>query len=155
MNQQYIFLIILLLVGAFAKNQSLIVAIIFLLLIKIFNLDEKILPTIHSKGINWGVTIITVAVLVPIATGEIGFTQLKQAVVSLNSWIALFAGIAVAMLGKNGIELLTKDPHLTAALVIGTVLAVALFQGVAVGPIIAAGIALVIMKITDFILKFF
>jgi uncharacterized membrane protein (DUF441 family) len=143
------------LIGTFAKNQSLMVAIGILLLIKILNLDGKILPIIHSKGINWGVTIITVAVLVPIATGEIGLTQLKQAVVSMNAWIALFAGIAVAMLGKNGIELLSKDPHLTTALVIGTVLAVALFKGVAVGPIIAAGIALIFIKITNFILNFF
>ena len=32
---------------------------------------------IQAKGINWGVTVITFAVLAPIASGEIGFKDLS------------------------------------------------------------------------------
>ena len=45
-------------------------------MIKAVGLDQKLFPVIQSKGINWGVTVITIAVLVPIATGDIGFKQL-------------------------------------------------------------------------------
>lgn len=46
---------------------------------------------------------------------------------------ACISGIAVARLAKGGITLLSEDPHITTALVLGTILAVALFKGVAVG----------------------
>jgi len=146
-NQSFLFLVILLAIGFIAKNQSLLIAVGCLLLIKLLGLESKLLPTIGSKGINWGVTIITIAVLVPIATGEIGFKQLIDALKSSYAWIALGAGIAVALIAKNGLTLLAEDPHITTALVFGTILAVSLFNGVAVGPLIGAGIAYLAMQI--------
>lgn len=150
MNQAVIFLCILLGIGLIAKNQSLIFAVAFLLVIKATGLDGKVLPVLQSKGINWGVTIITIAVLVPIATGDIGFKQLTEAMKSYTAWIALGSGIAVALIAKNGLVLLAEDPHITAALVLGTILAVSLFNGVAVGPLIGAGIAYLAMQIVKF-----
>lgn len=149
-SQPMLFLVVLLAVGLLAKNQSLIIAVACLIIIKLFGLESKVLPTVGSKGINWGVTIITIAVLVPIATGDIGFKQLMDAVKSTYAWIALGAGIAVAIIAKNGLTLLTEDPHITTALVFGTILAVALFNGVAVGPLIGAGIAYLAMQIVKF-----
>jgi len=146
-NQPMLFLFILLVIGLIAKNQSLIIAVACLMAIKIIGLESKILPTVGSKGINWGVTIITIAVLVPIATGDIGFKQLLEAVKSIYAWIALGAGIAVALIAKNGLTLLAEDPHITTALVFGTIIAVALFNGVAVGPLIGAGIAYLAMQV--------
>ncbi|MTH52874.1 DUF441 family protein [Bacillus mangrovi] len=147
MNQASVFLLILLGIGVAAKNQSLMIAAGFLLLLKWTGLDSKIFPLLQSKGINWGVTVITIAVLVPIATGEIGFKQLGEAMKSYYAWIALGSGIAVALIAKNGVTLLAQDPHITAALVLGTILAVALFNGVAVGPLIGAGIAYLAMQL--------
>ncbi|KAB2495756.1 DUF441 domain-containing protein [Priestia endophytica] len=148
-SQATLFLLILLGIAVIAKNQSLIFAVAFLLVIKLIGLDSKLFPYLQSKGINLGVTIITIAVLIPIATGEIGFKQLGDAVKSSYAWIALGAGIAVALIAKHGLTLLQNDPQITAALVIGTILAVALFQGVAVGPLIGAGIAYICMKIVE------
>ncbi len=148
-SQATLFLIILLIIGLIAKNQSLVIAIAVLLGLKATGLDVKTFPYIQTKGIFWGVTVITIAVLVPIATGEIGFKQLGEALKSYYAWIALASGIFVAMIAKNGLELLANDPHITAALVFGTILAVALFQGVAVGPLIGAGIAYMAMKIVE------
>ncbi|MGW9100693.1 DUF441 domain-containing protein, partial [Priestia megaterium] len=138
-SQPMLFLAVLLVIGLVAKNQSLIIAVAFLLILKLIGLDGKVFPFLQSKGINIGVTVITIAVLVPIATGDIGFKQLGEAVKSSYAWIALGAGIAVAIIAKYGLTLLEDDPHITTALVFGTILAVALFQGVAVGPLIGAG----------------
>ncbi|WP_455661582.1 DUF441 domain-containing protein [Pradoshia sp.] len=145
----YIFLIILLLIGILAKNTSLIIATGFLLMVKVIGTDGRFLAYVQSKGINWGVTIITIAVLVPIATGNIGFKQLVDAARSPYAWVAMFSGVAVALIAKNGIHLLANDPHITVALVFGTILAVALFNGVAVGPLIGAGIAYLMMQLID------
>ncbi|MFC0270274.1 DUF441 domain-containing protein [Metabacillus herbersteinensis] len=146
LNQATVFLLILLGIGIIAKNQSLIFAVVCLIVIKLVGLESKLFPVIGSKGINWGVTIITISVLVPIATGEIGFKQLGEAAKSSYAWIALGAGIVVALIAKNGLTLLAEDPHITTAIVLGTILAVALFNGVAVGPLIGAGIAYLAMK---------
>ncbi|RSK28132.1 DUF441 domain-containing protein [Bacillus sp. HMF5848] len=152
-SQSIIFLIILLTIGFVAKNQSLIIAVAFLLLVKVIGLDVKVFPYLQSKGIQLGVTIITIAVLVPIATGEIGFSQMTAAVKSYYAWIALASGIAVALLAKGGVQLLANDPHITTALVLGTILAVAVFKGVAVGPLIGAGIAYACMRIVEIFIK--
>lgn len=148
-SQSFIFLLLLLAIGVVAKNQSLIVAVFVLIVLKAAGLDSKSFSFLQSKGINWGVTIITIAVLAPIASGEIGFRDLTGAFKSPFAWIALISGMAVALLAKGGITLLAEDPHITTALVLGTILAVSLFKGVAVGPLIGAGIAYLAMKIFD------
>ncbi|MFJ5670198.1 DUF441 domain-containing protein [Bacillus safensis] len=149
-TQANLFLVLLLVIALIAKNNSLIVAVSVLIAMKLIGLDQKIFPVLQSKGINWGVTVITIAVLVPIATGDIGFKQLGEAMKSSYAWIALGAGILVALIAKNGIVLLENDPHITAALVFGTILAVSLFKGVAVGPLIGAGIAYLAMQAVKF-----
>lgn len=143
-------MLILLLIGIIAKNQSLLIAVVVLLVIKWVGLGDKAFPLLQQKGIQVGVTIITIAVLVPIITGQIGFKELTDSMKSMYAWIALGAGIFVAIIAANGVELLQTDPHITAALVFGTILAVALFNGVAVGPLIGAGIAYMAMRIVDF-----
>ncbi|KWZ84698.1 hypothetical protein B4096_2964 [Heyndrickxia coagulans] len=155
MYQPYLFLLLLLAIGFAAKNQSLIISVIVLLVLKVAGLDAKIFSTVQSKGINWGVTIITIAVLVPIATGQIGFKDLYESLKSPYAWIALASGIIVALLAKNGITLLASDPQITTALVLGTILAVSLFKGVAVGPLIGAGIAWMAMKIVEWVTNSF
>lgn len=122
------------------------IAVGVLLILKIIGFDSKIFSYIQSKGINWGVTVITFAVLAPIASGEIGLKDLTAAFKSPYAWIALISGMAVALIAKGGVTLLAKDPHITTALVLGTILSVSLFKGVAVGPLIGAGIAYLAMK---------
>lgn len=146
-SQATLFLLLLLAIGLIAKNNSLTVAVVFLLILKWSGLDSKVFSVLQSKGINWGVTVITIAVLAPIASGDIGFKELTGAFKSSYAWIALISGIAVALLAKGGVTLLAKDPHITTALVLGTIISVALFKGVAVGPLIGAGIAYLAMKI--------
>ncbi len=145
--QAYLFLLLLLGAGLIVKNKSLIISVIFLLIMKLFIHNDKIFSFIQAKGINWGVTVITIAVLIPIATGEIGFKDLLDALKSPYAWIALGSGVLVALLAKNGVVLLEQDPHLTTALVLGTIFAVTFLKGVAVGPLIGAGIAWYVMKL--------
>jgi uncharacterized membrane protein (DUF441 family) len=150
-SQATLFLLLLLAIGLFAKNNSLIIAVVFLLILKLIGIDSKVFSTLQSKGINWGVTVITIAVLAPIASGDIGFKDLLGAFKSSYAWIALISGILVALLAKGGVTLLAKDPHITTALVLGTIISVAVFKGVAVGPLIGAGIAYLAMRIVQLI----
>lgn len=82
-TQSAMFLLLLLTISIVAKNHSLLLAILILLLLKILGVEAKVFSFIQTKGINWGVTIITIAVLVPIARGAIGFRDLSEAFISL------------------------------------------------------------------------
>lgn len=150
-SQPNLFLYLLLAIALIAKNNSLIIAVIFLLVLKLIGVDSKLFSLIQSKGINWGVTIITIAVLVPIATGDIGFKDLTATFKSPYAWIALISGIMVALLAKGGVSLLADSPEITTALVLGTILSVSVFNGVAVGPLIGAGIAYAAIKVVEWI----
>ena len=86
-SQATFFLLFLLAIGFIAKNQSLMIAVIALLLMKLIGLDSKVFSYIQAKGINWGVTVITFAVLAPIASGEIGFKDLSFTGVANNPWL--------------------------------------------------------------------
>lgn len=149
-DQPLLFLLLLLVIGLIAKNSSLLISVAVLLLLKIVGLDSKLFSILQSKGINWGVTIITIAVLAPIASGEIGFKELAASFKSPFAWIALISGMIVALLAKGGVKLLANDPQITTALVLGTILSVSIFKGVAVGPLIGAGIAYLAMKIIGY-----
>jgi uncharacterized membrane protein (DUF441 family) len=150
LSESLLFLLLLLLIGFIAKNSSLMIAIAALLLFKAIGMEAKSFSYIQSKGINWGVIIITIAVLAPIASGEIGFRDLSGAFKTPFAWIALLSGMIVALLAKGGVKLLADDPHITTALVLGTILSVSIFKGVAVGPLIGAGIAYAAMKVFSF-----
>jgi uncharacterized membrane protein (DUF441 family) len=149
--EPYAFLLILLAISFLAKNQSMMIAVLFLMIIKFIGIDEKIFPYLQAKGIHLGVTVITIAVLVPIASGEIGLKDLGGAFRTPYAWVALLSGMAVALLAKGGVTLLKDDPHITTALVLGTILSISLFKGVAVGPLIGAGIAYAAMKVMEMI----
>ncbi|MEH7545088.1 uncharacterized membrane protein (DUF441 family) [Neobacillus bataviensis] len=150
LSESLLFLLLLLVIGLIAKNSSLMLAIAVLLLLKAGGLEAKSFSFIQSKGINWGVTLITIAVLAPIASGDIGFKDLTSSFKSPYAWIALISGMLVALLAKGGVKLLADDPQITTALVLGTILSVSIFKGVAVGPLIGAGIAYTAMKIFGF-----
>lgn len=150
-----IFLFVLLALGFIAKNQAIIIAVYILFGIKLFKLDQKLFPFLEQKGLFIGVVIITIAVLVPIASGEIGFTDLLNSMKTYYGWIAIIAGIFVAYIAKDGLVLLQNEPHLTTALIIGTILSIVFFKGIAVGPLIGAGIAYLGMQLADTVIKWF
>ena len=79
MLEPLLFLLTLLAIAFMAKNQSLIIAVLVLLVMKIVGFEAKTFSFLQGKGINWGVTVITIAVLAPIASGDIGFKDLSGA----------------------------------------------------------------------------
>ena len=121
--ESWLFLGIILLVAILAKNQSLMIAAAFVL------------------------TIITAAILIPIATGEIGLRDLLEAFKSPIGWVAVFCGGLVAVLSSKGVGLIASDPQITVALVFGTILGVVFLRGIAAGPVIASGITYCILQV--------
>ena len=114
--ESWLFLLAILVVAWLGKNQSLQIATVVVLLIKLIPNTSKLLTTIGQKGINWGVTVITVAILIPIATGQIGFRDLWHAFKSPVGWIAVACGVLVSVLSFHGVGLLLATPEITVPL---------------------------------------
>lgn len=151
--ESWLFLIGILLVSWLGKNQSLMIATIAVLLFKLLPNSAKLFSVIDKQEINWGVTIISVAILVPIATGRIGIMDLINSFKSPVGWIAVACGILVSLLSYQGVGFLSASPEVTVALVMGTIIGVVFMNGIAAGPIIASGIAYLIIQLLQIQIK--
>lgn len=144
----WLFLAFIALIAFLGKNRSLLIAALVVMAIKLVSpISAKLFPVIQAKGINWGVTVISIAILIPIATGQITFKDLLNAMKTPAGWIAVLCGIAVAIFSKQGVGLLNASPQVTVALVMGTIIGVVFLRGIAAGPIIAAGMTYCIVTL--------
>lgn len=133
-------LLILLACGVLSQNHTISIASVVLIIIKISPLAPLVLPYFQKYGLNIGILILTIAVLTPIASGKISGEVILRSFVNIQSLVAIGIGIFVAWLGGRGVTLMMLQPNVVAGILIGTVAGVALFRGVPVGPLIAAGL---------------
>lgn len=145
--ESWLFLLIILVIAIIGKNKSLQIAAVVVLLCKLFPQTKNLMQIVQTRGINWGVTIISIAILMPIALGKIGFRDLLNAFKGPAGYVAVFCGILVAVLSAKGVHLMATSPEMTVALVFGTILGVVLFKGIAAGPVIASGMTYCIVTL--------
>ncbi|SNQ28565.1 DUF441 domain-containing protein [Acinetobacter apis] len=138
-------LFILLACGILSNNSSITIASAVLIIVKVSPLSAYF-PFLQSHALNIGITILTIGVLTPIASGKLAGDSLIKSFLSIKSLCAIAIGLLVAWLGGRGVKLMSSQPDVIAGLLIGTVAGVALFKGVPVGPLIAAGILSLIVS---------
>ncbi|MBN3525787.1 DUF441 domain-containing protein [Paenibacillus apiarius] len=125
--------------GIISGNSTITIAMIVLLLLRVTNLNS-LFPWIEKYGLTVGIIILTIGVMSPIASGKMSVETILASFVNWKSLLAVAIGMLVAYLGGRGAHLMGQSPTIVAGLLVGTVLGVALFRGVPVGPLIAAGI---------------
>ncbi|WP_111892212.1 DUF441 domain-containing protein [Acinetobacter sp. MB5] len=132
-------LIVLLACGILSHNSSVTIASAVLIVVRISPLDQYF-PFLQTHALNIGITILTIGVLTPIASGKIPGEMILKSFMSYKSILAIVIGLMVAWLGGRGVKLMSNQPDVVAGLLIGTVAGVAVLRGVPVGPLIAAGL---------------
>ncbi|CDG21123.1 conserved membrane protein of unknown function [Xenorhabdus poinarii G6] len=134
-------LILLLLagLGIISHNMTVTLAMLFLLVVRITPLNQ-FFPWVEKYGLTIGILILTIGVMAPIASGKISAQAIFSSFLHWKSLLAIAVGILVSWLGSRGVALMSGQPSTVAGLLVGTVLGVAFFRGVPVGPLIAAGI---------------
>ncbi|AIQ30343.1 membrane protein [Paenibacillus sp. FSL P4-0081] len=125
--------------GIISSNSPVTIAMVVLLLIRVLGLQQAF-PWLEKYGLTIGIIILTIGVMTPLASGKISLQTIGQSFLHWKSLAAIGIGILVAYLGGRGAVLMGSQPTIVAGLLIGTVIGVALFKGVPVGPLIAAGI---------------
>uniref|UniRef100_UPI003D1F844F DUF441 domain-containing protein n=1 Tax=Kroppenstedtia sanguinis TaxID=1380684 RepID=UPI003D1F844F len=132
-------LLVITLLGIVSKNATVWIAGAGLLALRLWP-GNQLLTWTEQYGLKIGVIILTMGVLAPVALGKIPWSQLVDTLKSFSGWAAVVVGILVAYLGGRGAHMLTNQPTIVTGLMIGTIIGVAFFRGVPVGPLIAAGI---------------
>ena len=146
MYSEYLMLLLILALGIIGHNTTVAYAVIIVLVLKLLGLTAM-LDILSVNGLNWGIVLLLAAILVPIATGDVTIANMIDAFKSPLGVAAIVCGVLAAMAGGGGVELLKHGPHIVAALIIGTIIGVCFFKGVAVGPLIAGGMTYALMKL--------
>lgn len=132
-------LICLAVLSYFVHNNAVTLSIAVLLLIKITPLAQ-FFPYVEKQGITVGIILLTIAVMAPLASGSMPASALLKTFTDWKSLLAIAVGIFVTWLGGRGVNLMNAQPSVIGGLLVGTIIGVALFRGIPVGPLIAAGI---------------
>lgn len=137
-NSVALFLVGLILLGVLGNNSTITISAVVLLLVQQTFL-AKYLPFLDKHALPWGIILLTIGVLSPLVSGK---TKLPDwtGLFHIKMLFAILVGIFVAWIAGRGIPLMSMQPVLVTGLLIGTVIGVAFFGGVPVGPLIAAGI---------------
>lgn len=143
-------LLLLIIIGLIGRSPIITTAACVLLIVKLIHL-ERYLPTIERRGLELGLLFLTMGVLVPFASERI---STKDIVAVFTSWpgiIALLGGAIATYMNGKGLDLLKVDPQLIVGLVIGSIFGIIFMRGIPVGPLMAAGITALLLKIASFL----
>lgn len=139
MDTPALILLVLAALGIIGNNSTVTIAMLVLLLIRVLGWHQAF-PWLQKYGLTIGIIILTIGVMTPLASGKISLDTILSSFLSWKSLAAVGIGLFVAYLGGRGTILMTNQPTVVAGLLIGTLLGVAFFKGVPVGPLIAAGL---------------
>jgi uncharacterized membrane protein (DUF441 family) len=145
-----IVLVALIIIGLLGRSPIITTAACLLLIIKLIHFQRYLL-IIERRGLEFGLLFLTMAVLVPFASGRMQLKDVTDAFTSWIGWVALVGGAAATYLNSKGLELLKMDPQLIVGLVIGSIIGIIMLRGIPVGPLMAAGITAMLLKIVQFI----
>jgi len=141
-----VLLVVLIVVGLIGRSHIITTAACMLLIVKLVHL-ERWLPAIERRGLELGLLFLTMGVLVPFASNKISHREVLAVFTTWPGVMALLGGALATFMNGKGLELLKIEPRLIVGLVIGSILGILFLRGIPVGPLMAAGITAMLLKL--------
>lgn len=148
MNWDNMPLVVILVLAVVGNNHSVSLAVSVLLVIKFLGLTTWI-SSIETHGLDIGITILTMVVLTPLALGRVSIGEMLVAFKTQAGLVAIIVGMIVSWVATQGLYFLKASPEATTALIIGTIAGVCFLHGLAIGPLIAGGVAALIINLLN------
>ena len=104
-------------------------------------------PFLEKRGLEIGLLFLIISILVPLASGKIGYKDITYTLTSLPGLMAILGGALATHLNGEGLKLLQVDPAVIFGLVFGSIMGIVLFNGQPVGPLMAAGITALFLEV--------
>ena len=149
---EYLTLGLVLFLSIIGHNMTVVYAAVLVIILKLFGQitnSPMILEYMGGHGLQFGIIILTAAVLVPIADGTVTIQTMIDSFKTPIGIVAVTAGLLAAMSGGVGVPLMQSNPNVIPALIVGTMIGVFFFKGIAVGPLIAAGFTYFVMALAE------
>ncbi|SFS54702.1 DUF441 domain-containing protein [Marininema halotolerans] len=143
-------LVMLIIIGLIGRSPIIATAASLLLILKLTHL-ERFFPMVERRGLETGLLFLTIAVLVPFASGRITFKEIGSVFTTLPGILALIGGALATYMNGKGLDLLKLDPQMIIGLVIGSIFGILFLRGIPVGPLMAAGITAYLVKLLEWI----
>lgn len=146
MSTATIILLMLMMLGILGRSNVIAAAAAILLLLQFTNL-QRLYPLLERRALEAGLIFLVVSVLAPFAAGRVAPRDMLQSFVSVPGLIAIASGIIATHMNCQGLELLQRFPQMMIGMVIGSIIGVAFFGGIPVGPLMAGGIAALLVQL--------
>lgn len=150
MGSERIILLTLMALGVAARNALIVTSAGVVLIMEVMRL-HRWFPVVEKRGLEMGLILLLMSVLVPFARGDVGWPEIKGSFTSFNGLAAIVGGVVAAVLSGYGVALLQVKPEVIVGMVVGTVVGVLVFKGIPVGPLAAAGFTAVLLALLRWI----
>ncbi len=139
-------LIIILMIGLVSGNSLVTGASAALLFMKSAGFTGAVI-FLEERALQLGLLFLTIAVLAPLAVERITTEQIIDTFSTWPGIVAIIGGAAAAYISGQGISLLSEHPQVIAGIILGTIVGVTLLRGIPVGPLAAAGITALLLRV--------
>lgn len=139
-------LLLVFVVAVLTKNNLLGAAAAIVFFLDLMRLN-RFFPLIQSRGLEAGLLFLTISLLVPFANGEITLKSIASSLLSPLGALAVIGGVVGSYLNSQGLDLVSVEPAIVPGILIGVMISVFFFGGVSVGPIMAAGITALLVRL--------
>jgi uncharacterized membrane protein (DUF441 family) len=150
LNVENIGLVVLLLLGLWARSSLIAAAAAVLLLIRLARLDF-LLPMLERRGVEIGLLFLTVAMLVPFALGQVSVREVGKSLLTVPGILAIVGGAVATHLNGRGLGMLVSHSELMIAMIVGSIVGIVLWGGIPVGPLMAAGLTYLMLEIVQLV----
>lgn len=145
-------LLVLILIGIVGKSSLLATSACILLVLKLSRL-QHFFPLIERRALEVGLIFLLLSVLVPFASEQMSFRDLVKGIFSWQGMMCVIGGALATYMNGDGLNMLKINPQLMSGLVVGSIIGIVVFRGIPVGPLMAAGLAAVFIKIINFFIS--
>lgn len=152
-STQTVGLVLLLVLGIIARS-NLVAASAAILLGLYFTRLTFVFPILERRGVETGLLFLTMAMLVPFATGKITLHEIAKGFLTLPGILALIGGAIATHLNGRGLHMLNENSHLMVSLIAGSMIGILVWGGIPVGPLMAAGVTYLFLEIISLVSHF-
>jgi len=132
-------LLALAVVGIIARSPVIAVAAGILLFIRVTNL-QCLFTFFERQGLEIGLLFLLLTIMVPLGRENVDARQILKYFTTLPGFLAILGGALATHLNCEGLKMLQLDPEMIFGLIIGSVIGILVFNGIPVGPLMAAGL---------------
>lgn len=147
MDTSVLVLLTLLIIAIIGRSNLVAMASCILMAIKFSGLEEIVLPVLEKKGLKFGLLVLMVYILLPLARGDVNIREVKYSFSTIPGMIALVGGALATHLNNQGLKLMKVMPEIIFGMTIGTILGTVFFKGIPCGPVMAAAVTAILLEI--------